>query len=76
MGDVMGLKPMLTDKQAKTLKPPDKPCFDGKVTGLLSGADRIDPRNRDQEAPVLRPLPLPSSKPPAKSTTNVARMNV
>lgn len=71
MGDVMGLKPMLTDKQAKTLKPPDKPCFDGKVTGLLSGADRIDPRNRDQEAPVLR-RPLRSSKPPAKSTTNVS----
>ncbi|VWD24135.1 hypothetical protein BCO71171_03437 [Burkholderia contaminans] len=71
MGDVVGLKPMLTDKQAKTLKPPDKPGFDGKVTGLLSGADRIDPRNRDQEAPVLR-RPLRSSKPPAKSTTNVS----
>lgn len=26
---------MLTDKQAKTLKPGDKPVFDGKVTGLL-----------------------------------------
>lgn len=26
---------MLTDKQAKALKPGDKPVFDGKVTGLL-----------------------------------------
>ncbi|HDR8934521.1 tyrosine-type recombinase/integrase [Burkholderia vietnamiensis] len=26
---------MLTDKQAKALKPSDKPVFDGKVTGLL-----------------------------------------
>ncbi|WP_175823612.1 MULTISPECIES: DUF4102 domain-containing protein [unclassified Burkholderia] len=26
---------MLTDKQAKALKPIDKPVFDGKVTGLL-----------------------------------------
>ncbi|WP_131753735.1 Arm DNA-binding domain-containing protein [Burkholderia vietnamiensis] len=26
---------MLTDKQAKALKPTDKPVFDGKVTGLL-----------------------------------------
>ena len=26
---------MLTDKQAKALKPGDKPAFDGKVTGLM-----------------------------------------
>ena len=26
---------MLTDKQAKALKPDDKPAFDGKVTGLM-----------------------------------------
>ncbi|KWA71713.1 integrase [Burkholderia ubonensis] len=31
----MGQKSMLTDKQAKALKPTDKPVFDGKVTGLL-----------------------------------------
>ncbi|WP_423380308.1 tyrosine-type recombinase/integrase [Burkholderia sp. LMG 32019] len=35
MGYMMGQKPMLTDKQAKALKPTDKPVFDGKVTGLL-----------------------------------------
>lgn len=35
MGQVMGHNPMLTDKQAKALKPTDKPVFDGKVTGLL-----------------------------------------
>lgn len=35
MGYKMGRKPMLTDKQAKALKPTDKPVFDGKVTGLL-----------------------------------------
>ncbi|WP_258180481.1 Arm DNA-binding domain-containing protein [Burkholderia multivorans] len=31
----MGHKSMLTDKQAKALKPTDKPVFDGKVTVLL-----------------------------------------
>jgi integrase len=32
---MMGYKSMLTDKQARALKPDDKPVFDGKVTGLL-----------------------------------------
>lgn len=31
----MGQNSMLTDKQARALKPNDKPVFDGKVTGLL-----------------------------------------
>ncbi|VWC23355.1 phage integrase family site specific recombinase [Burkholderia aenigmatica] len=31
----MGHNPMLTDKQAKALRPTDKPVVDGKVTGLL-----------------------------------------
>jgi hypothetical protein len=35
MGYMMGYKLMLTDKQARALKPDDKPVFDGKVTGLL-----------------------------------------
>jgi len=32
---MMGQNSMLTDKQARALKPNDKPVFDGKVTGLL-----------------------------------------
>jgi hypothetical protein len=31
----MGYKSMLIDKQARVLRPDDKPVFDGKVTGLL-----------------------------------------
>lgn len=32
---------MLTDKQAKALKPGDKPVFDGKVTGLMFVSSKI-----------------------------------
>jgi len=67
MGYVMGQKPMLTDKQAKALKPSDKPVFDGKVTGLLltptkSGCKWASPCDWQATQASARTLKSPSLK--------------